>query len=87
MQPLIPIENSSNLAAYAFDSATSVMAIQFKSDDRPHLYRDVPTTKVEGFKAAASKGKFFIAEIRDCFDHEAPDDTVTPAKLRAAVNT
>ncbi len=86
MQPLIPIENSSNLAAYAFDSATGVMTIQFKSDDRSHLYRNVPPEKVKGFKAAASKGKFFIAEIRDCFDHEAPDGTVTPAK-RVPANT
>lgn len=87
MQPLIPIDNSSNLAGYAFDSATGVMAIQFKSDDRPHLYRDVSAEKVEGFKAAASKGKFFIAEIRDQHDHEAPDGTVTPAKTRTVANT
>lgn len=80
MQPLIPITNSSNLAGWAFDSAAGVMAIAFKSDDRPHLYRNVPAEKVEGFKAAASKGKFFIEEIRDCFDYEAPDGTVTPAK-------
>lgn len=86
MQALIPIANSSNLAAWAFDSATGVMAIQFKSSDAAHLYRDVPAEKVEGFKAAASPGKFFIAHIRDHHDHEAPDGTVTPAK-RAPVST
>ena len=84
MQPLIPITNSSNLTAWAFDSVSGVMVIQFKNSDQPHRYRNVPPEKVEGFKAAASKGKFFITEIRDCFDHEAPDGTVTPAKRQHA---
>jgi hypothetical protein len=87
MQPLIPIENSSNLAGWAFDSATGVMAIAFKSDERPHLYRDAPPHKVEGFKAAVSKGRFLIAEIRDQHDHESPDGTVTPAAKRTAGET
>ncbi len=79
MQPLIPITNSSNLAGWAFDSATGVMAIQFKSGTAPHLYRDVAPEIVEGFKAAPSVGKFFAAHIKDRHDHEAPDGTVTPA--------
>ena len=82
MQPLIPIMNSSNLAGWAFDSATGVMAIAFRSDERPHLYRNVAPEKVEGFKVALSKGKFFISEIRDYHDHEAPDGTVMPASKR-----
>jgi hypothetical protein len=79
MQPLIPVK-SSNLEGYAFDSSTGVLAIQFKSDTARHLYRDVKPETVEAFKAAPSIGKFFIANIRDNHDHEAPDGTVTPAK-------
>jgi hypothetical protein len=84
MQPLIPITNSSNLAGYAFDSATGVLAVQFKSSDKPHLYRDVAPATVDAFKVAPSAGKFFIANIRDHHDHEAPDGTVTPAKHQRA---
>lgn len=79
MQPLIPITNSSNLAAWAFDSASGVMAIQFKSGTTPHPYRDVSPETVEAFKVAGSAGKFFAAHIKDRHDHEDPDGTVTPA--------
>lgn len=79
MQPLIPVK-SSNLQGYAFDSATGVLAVQFKSGDKPHLYRNVAPETVAAFKAATSIGKYFIAHIRDHHDHEAPDGTVTPAK-------
>lgn len=79
---------SSNVDAFGYDESQHVLAVKFKSAERPHLYRDVdPETFAavqSAYDAGESVGSVISRRVRNCFDCEAPDGTVTPAKTRAA---
>jgi hypothetical protein len=55
---------SSQLTAYGYDAATSVLAIQFKSSGSVYHYFDVPQSVFDGLNAAESKGSYFIRNIK-----------------------
>ncbi len=77
---LTPCE-SSQIAAFGYDPATQVLAIQFpgrgvKPGDIYH-YADVPAETFEQMKAAESKGKFFGSTIRGRYAFEKLPDHAT----------
>ena len=60
---MTPVE-SSNIASVGYDEQTKVLHIQFKSG-ATHAYSDVSPEKHKALMAAESKGKHFIAHIRN----------------------
>lgn len=77
---LTPCE-SSQIAAFGYDQATQILAIQFpgrgaKPGDIYH-YADVPAEVFEQMKAAESKGKFFGSTIRGRYAYEKQADPST----------
>ena len=62
--PWVKIE-SSNLEGYHYDEATQNLYMKFLKGKSFYVYAGVSPELVEGFKAAESHGKFFIANIRE----------------------
>lgn len=56
---------SSNITSFATDGTS--MLIKFNSGN-VYKFAQVPTSVVEGFVAAESKGKYFASSIRSKFD-------------------
>lgn len=63
-----PIE-SKMLAAIAYDTERRMMYLRFTSGD-VYRYFDVPAQTFAEFLAADSKGRYFLASIRDRFAYE-----------------
>jgi len=57
---------SSNLAAYGYDGAKKILAVEFKNGHIYH-YADVPPETALGFLNADSKGSFYGKMIRGKF--------------------
>lgn len=77
---LTPCE-SSQIAAFGYDLATQVLAIQFpgrgmKPGDIYH-YSEVPGQVFMDMQAAESKGKFFGSQIRGRYAYEKQPDPAT----------
>jgi hypothetical protein len=60
---------SSMIKAWAFDSETGVMELEF-TNGRIYQYADVPAFLARGFAAATSKGQFFLSRIDDRYNVE-----------------
>lgn len=54
------------LTAYRYDAVTQTLDVQFPKAKPGEFYRyyNVPKETFDAFKAAESKGKYFIANIR-----------------------
>lgn len=63
-----PLESSS-LAAAGYDPATSTLEIEFRHGSI-YRYFMVPRSIYQAFSTASSKGRFFVAEIRDHYPFE-----------------
>jgi len=67
--PLKPVQGSSQIAAYGYDAASQVLAVQFmNSRGFIYQYREVPPEVAAEFEKAESKGKAFGALVRNRFD-------------------
>lgn len=68
MIPLRPVANSSQIAAYAYDPASGVLAVQFHNSAFVYQYRGVSADTATEFEKAESKGKAFASLIRNKYD-------------------
>jgi hypothetical protein len=69
---------SKMFTSFAYDDAKQILYLRFKSTGDVYRYFDVPPAAFEEFLQAESKGRYFLAHIRDHFRYERM------AKLRAA---
>jgi hypothetical protein len=60
---------SSVIRRFAYDEPNRRLRVTFTSGD-VYDYLDVPPEVHNGFRAAFSKGRFFVTEIRDRFAFE-----------------
>lgn len=51
-----------------YDPDRETLDIVFTTGRR-YLYHRVPAAEADAFRAAFSKGRYFNAHIRDCYDH------------------
>lgn len=65
----IPVD-STTLASVGYDAGTQLLELEFTSG-RVYRYFDVPSETYDLLMAAASKGQFFNASIRDRYRYEA----------------
>jgi len=66
---------STAIETIGYDETRRELYVTFTSG-RHYIYFDVPRGRYIGFRAAASKGRFFNYYIRDNFDfREVPDTT------------
>jgi hypothetical protein len=56
--------SSSNLASVGYDALTNTLEIEFRSGSI-YRYPNVPESIYEGLMRAGSKGRYFIAHIKD----------------------
>lgn len=59
---------STSLASVGYDSASRTLEIEFCKGSI-YRYSEVPASIHESLMQASSKGRFFLAEIRDCFPY------------------
>ena len=69
---------SEMLAAVAYDAAKQILYLRFRNTGDVYRYFEFPVADYQKFLAAESHGRFFLAQIRNCFRYERM------AKLRAA---
>lgn len=62
----IDTPESSNIARFAYDSASQVLTIEFKKGGC-YQYFEVPETVFESMKSADSKGQYFAQYIKGVF--------------------
>lgn len=74
---LVQVESSTGMTSIGYDPETSELFVNFKNGR--YTYRDVPQTVFDEFLAAPSKGKYFVATVRNRyqFSKEAPPDGST----------
>jgi hypothetical protein len=60
---------SSVIRAFRYRDADHRLFVEFVSGRR-YVYRDVPKVTAEKFRRAFSKGEFFNAYIKDCFQFD-----------------
>ena len=72
----VPLE-SEMLASVAYVAGNKVLYLRFRTGD-VYRYFDFPAEHYQSFLNAQSKGRFFLANVRDRFRYERL------AKLRAA---
>jgi hypothetical protein len=66
------------LAAAAYDEEKHILHLRFRKTGDVYRYFEFPSAEYQAFLDAESRGRFFLAHIRDHFRHERM------AKLRAA---
>lgn len=66
---LIPIENSQNVIASAYDKNEKIMYVQFKNGVT-YKYKDVPHELYDEFLTSPSKGGFIHQRIKSNFECE-----------------
>jgi hypothetical protein len=66
------------LAAAAYDEEKHILYLRFRKTGDVYRYFEFPSAEYQAFLDAESRGRFFLAHIRDHFRHERM------AKLRAA---
>ena len=64
----MPVESSS-IASFGYDPETRVLEITFQNG-RTYRYFDVPSIEYEGFSAASSKRRYFVARLSGRFRYE-----------------
>jgi hypothetical protein len=70
--------DSKLLAAVAYDTDREILYLRFRKTGDVYRYFQFPTAEYQTLLGAASKGRFFLAHIRDKYPYERL------AKLRAA---
>lgn len=60
---------SSNIAAFGHDLATSELHVKFRQDGPSYIYSGVPAALHDEMHTAESAGKFFHAKIKGKFTH------------------
>ncbi len=60
---------SSNLKSVGYDRAQRLLEIEFQNG-RVYRYHGVPPEEYEALMQADSKGRYFIGNIRDAYQHE-----------------
>jgi len=73
----LPLE-SKMFTSVAYDAAEQHLYLRFRKTGDVYRYFDFPVTEYQAFLDAESRGRFFLAHIRDRFPFERM------AKLRAA---
>ncbi len=73
MHPNLTPVKSSNIAGYAYDASKQKLIIGFLKGTH-YLYDNVPSSTVEGFKQASSKGSYFGSNIKEKFITTQLDD-------------
>jgi hypothetical protein len=70
--------DSRMLAAAAYDGEKQILYLRFRKTGDVYRYFEFPAAEYQSFLDAESRGRFFLAEIRDHFRYERV------AKLHAA---
>lgn len=86
MQALTPVEKSSLVAAFAYDSAQRVLAIRFKDSTGSHLHQEVDEETAKKFADAESKGKAWHAYIKGKFVVTEIDAAGAPVPSKAVAS-
>jgi KTSC domain len=73
----LPLE-SKMLASAAYDADKQILHLRFRKSGDVYRYFEFPAADYQSFRNAESKGRFFLAQIRDHFPYERL------AKLQAA---
>lgn len=73
----LPLE-SEMLGAVAYDDGKQILYLRFRKTGDVYRYLEFPAAEYQAFLDADSKGRFFLAHIRNVFRYERM------AKLRAA---
>ena len=73
----IPLD-SKMLTAVAYEADQQILYLRFRTGGDVYRYFDVTATEYQDFLDAESRGRFFLAHIRDHFRYERM------AKLHAA---
>jgi hypothetical protein len=61
------------IRGFSYDEEQQALTITFVSSRR-YIYRNVPQSVAQEFKAAFSKGSFFNSRIREHFDFREVED-------------
>jgi len=70
--------DSRMLAAAAYDEEKQILYLRFRKTGDVYRYFEFPAAEYQSFLDAESRGRFFLADIRDHFHYERM------AKLHAA---
>jgi hypothetical protein len=73
----LPLE-SKMLASAAYDAEKRILYLRFRKTGDVYRYLEFPATEYQAFLDAESRGRFFLAHIRDHFPYQRL------AKLHAA---
>ena len=73
----LPLE-SKMFTSVSHDADKQILYLRFRKTGDVYRYFDVPVTEYQAFLDAESRGRFFLAHIRDRFRYERM------AKLKAA---
>jgi KTSC domain-containing protein len=73
----VPLD-SEMLKAAAYDEQKQMLYLRFRKTGDVYRYFEFPPAEYQAFLDAESHGRFFLAEIRDCYEYERL------AKLHAA---
>ncbi|MEO6339223.1 MAG: KTSC domain-containing protein [Caulobacteraceae bacterium] len=68
----MPTVDSSAVREIDYDPATERLRVRFVSGAR-YVYQDVPAKVGRAFLAAASKGRYFAAKVRDRYAYRRLD--------------
>jgi hypothetical protein len=63
-------QQSSDIAAAAYDADRTLLTITFRKQDRTYRYSGVPRDVWDAFLLASSPGKFFNAKLRGTYPFE-----------------
>lgn len=84
MTPLTPVPNSSLVAAFGYDAAAGVLALQLaNTPGYVYHYRGVDADTAAAFEKAESKGKAYGALIRGKYDFARIDTTAEAESAEA----
>lgn len=72
---LTPVDKSSQIAAYGYDSTTQTLEVQFKSSPVVYRYTGVDAETAQGLNDAVSKGSFIFKNVKGKFDFEKLEPT------------
>jgi hypothetical protein len=65
----LPLE-SKMLASVAYDAEKHLLYLRFRDRGDVYRYGEFPVAEYQAFLAAESKGRFFLARIRDHFPYQ-----------------
>lgn len=65
----LPLE-SKMLSSVAYDEPRQILHLRFRKTGDVYRYFEFPATEYAAFLSAESRGRFFLAHIRDRFPYE-----------------